>query len=144
MKIKDILNGKNSVLFTLGENKTVIDAAKEMIKDGVGSVVVVNKENRPVGIFTERDVLRLVAENGDNLAEILIRDEMSTELIISLPEDNVDDVSALMYEKHLRHLPVVENGKIKGVISVRDVAKAKMDATDFEIHYLRDYIAGKY
>lgn len=142
MKIKDIVKAKGSTVFSVHPDKTVRDAIDMLVQYNIGSLLVVD-DARPVGIFTERDTLRICAKDEERLAEVRIGDVMSTDLIIGQLEDEVEDMLKVMTEKHIRHLPILEHGYLAGMVSIGDLVKSQLDENAVTIHYLRDYITGK-
>ncbi len=106
-------------LVTASPEQTAAEAIRRMVEAGVGSVVV-TEANQPVGIFTERDVLRLAGANAD-FATIVLRDVMTPNPLTVSAEDGILAAAQLMGERRLRHLPVVEGGHLVGIVSIRDV-----------------------
>jgi len=143
MIIKELLAKKGSDVLTSDGNVTVLEAAKLMNGKRVGSVVVVDENTIPVGILTERDVLKLVAEDITQISNLKLSEVMTTDLIIATPEDDTEAVQNIMTEKHLRHLPVMDDRKIVGLISIGDIVKVTLTHCKFEVHHMRDYIMGK-
>ncbi len=121
---------KRDELLTVGPNEPTINAIKKMKERNVGSVLVVSEEGKLVGIFTERDVLRLVAE-GKPL-DRPIGEYMSKKLITATLTDSLSKVASIMVEKWIRHLPVIdERGKLVGIISIRDVLRYIVSSSEF-------------
>ncbi|MBT3233311.1 MAG: CBS domain-containing protein [Calditrichaeota bacterium] len=143
MTIRELLAQKGSKVFTADSNSGVIDAVKLMTDNKVGCVLVVDKKGLPIGIFTERDVLRMVATDIDSILNQKLTDVMTTDLIIVTPDEEIEVVQNIMTDKHLRHLPILEEGKIAGMVSIGDIVKVNLKHREFEIHHMRDYIMGK-
>lgn len=143
MTIRELLAQKGSKVFTADSNSGVIDAVKLMTDNKIGCVLVVNKEGLPAGIFTERDVLRMVAANLNGIANQKLSDVMTKDLIIATPDEDIEVVQNIMTNKHLRHLPVLEGNKIAGMVSIGDIVKVSLKHREFEVHHMRDYIMGK-
>ena len=126
--VKDFM--RKDELLTVKPEELTINAIKKMKERNVGSVLVVSEEGKLVGIFTERDVLRLVAE-GKPLDKP-ISEYMSKKLITALLTDSLSKVASIMVEKWIRHLPVVdERGKVVGIISIRDVLRYIVSSSEF-------------
>ena len=140
MQLKEILNKKNDQPVTVLATATVADAIHAMSEHKVGSVIVPNADGSPAGIFTERDVLNLCAEGRVDFAKMSIRPCMTCDMTTGKPEDGVSEVLAIMTAKRFRHLPVVEDGKMVGMVSIGDLVKAKLEETAQEAKSLRDYI----
>ena len=123
MKLRDLLEMKEfkyRTVITIEPNETISTAVNKMVEYDMGSLPVCNKKGELVGIITERDIARNCATN-DSCANINIQDAMSEEVSIGTPEDDLDYVISIMKQKRIRHLPVVENGTVVGIISMRDL-----------------------
>ncbi len=140
MQLKEILNKKGGQPVTVPATATVADAIRAMTEYRVGSVIVPNADGSPAGIFTERDVLKLCAEGRTDFAKMSIRPYMTCDMTTGKPSDTVSEVLAIMTTKRFRHMPVVEDGKMVGVVSIGDLVKAKLEETAFEAKVLREYI----
>jgi CBS domain-containing protein len=140
MELKEILKKKGDKPVIVPEASTVASAIRTMNEHRVGSVMVQGPGGEPIGILTERDVVRLYAEGESDFETMLIKDWMTTEMTIGQPSDTVSGVLAIMTVKRFRHLPVVEDGKMVGVVSIGDLVKAKLEETAFEAKVLREYI----
>jgi len=144
MTINEVLNKKGGKVVTLRENDTLQDAVDAMVVNKIGAVMVTDDAEMPAGIFTERDLLRVSAETKLKLGSIRLKDEMTRDLVIGIPSDEIESILSVMTEKRLRHIPVMENQKLVGIISAGDLVRALLQDHKFEIHYLKDYITGKY
>ena len=102
--------------------------------------MVLAATGEPVGILTERDVLRLCAAGQTDFAQLPLSGCMTSEMTVGKPSDTVSEVLAIMTSKRFRHLPVVEDGKMVGVVSIGDLVKAKLEETAIEAQTLREYI----
>lgn len=126
MNIASLLAKKSGAPITIRPEQTVRDALALLAKHNIGALIVVNAAGTPVGIVSERDIVREAARNeqvfGRAVSEIMTRD-----VITGLPEDDLASVANLMTEKRIRHLPVVTGGKLIGIISIGDVVKAQRD-----------------
>jgi CBS domain-containing protein len=122
--VSEIMSAKKIVALNADSNPTVLDATKRMLRSKVGSVVMVNKNNRPVGIVTERDVLRKVSTSRRMLKEVKAKDIMSHPVITVKPYDSVETAAAVMAKMKIKRLVVVEqDGSMEGVISLTDITK---------------------
>ena len=144
MNTRDVLRQKGSKVITIHPQKGIKEAIDRLVTNGVGALVVVDDQNNVAGMLTERDILRANAKSFDQLEGILVSDLMSKKVIIGLEQDDLEDVMCLMTEQHIRHLPIMSEGKLAGILSIGDLVKAKARQAEFEIHYLTDYISGKY
>ncbi len=144
MTIRELLNRKGSKVITMLQDSSVLDAVRTMVEVNVGSVVVVDDKDYPVGIFTERDVMKRFVDNCEGIRSQRLGDTMTADLIICTPERNIEEVMNIMTEKRLRHLPILEDQRVVGMVSIGDIVKANLKKTRFEIQYLQDYISGKF
>lgn len=139
--IKQILDKKGHDVLTVQPGDTVLRALEQMASRNVGAVVVVEGD-APVGIFTERDYARSVFLKHRSSPTTAVRDVMSSALIFAQPEQTVDECMAIMTEKRFRHLPVLQEGKLVGIVSIGDLVKTIIDQQEFTIQQLRGYIGG--
>jgi IMP dehydrogenase len=141
MKVRQLLGSKGREVVTSEADNSVEDAIRSMQTRKISALVIAER-GRPVGIFTERDVLRCHIEtNGRNFKEITLREAMTTNLVVAELEDDLSEIMAVMTERNIRHLPVVDKGALIGMLSVRDVIQSQVQKLTSEIHYLKDYIA---
>jgi len=144
MLVKEILGPINASIISIDKDKSVADAISQMVESEIGALIVVDGE-KPVGMFTERDVLKSWTRKGNILFKnIKVSEVMTTNLIISETEDDLCYVTSIMIKNRIRHLPIVENTKIVAMLSIRDVVKAQVSDLRTENHYLKDYISDKY
>lgn len=142
MKVRDLLDTKGKDIVSIDAASSVEDAIRSMHARKISAIIVMDK-GKTVGIFTERDVVKsYVSGGGKSFKDIPVRDMMIKDLIVAVPEEDVHEVSATMVEKNIRHLPVVESGKVIGMLSIRDIIQTQVSKLTSEIHYLKDYITG--
>ncbi len=144
MNAKDVLQQKGSKVILVNPEQSIQEAIDTLVSNGVGALVVVNEKKNIVGMLTERDILRANAKSFDRLNGIKVSDLMSEKVIIGLEHDDLDYVMRLMTERKIRHLPIMSQGKLVGIVSIGDLVKAKVRQAEFEIRYLTDYISGQY
>jgi len=152
MQIRDILKEKGTEVVTIGPGQAIHDAINKLNEHGIGALVVTDEGAEIVGIITERDVLRICGSNYARLFEptvqeesdgpILVQDAMTKELIIGIPDDDINYVMGIMSKNHMRHLPVLDNGSLTGIISMGDLVNARLEEKVFENRTLRGYIQG--
>ncbi|MGH3079516.1 MAG: CBS domain-containing protein [Gaiellaceae bacterium] len=141
-RVKEILDEKGHEVLQIEADATVFEAVKTMVDAGVGSLLV--KDGGDVaGIFTERDYLRRMTLEGRDDKDTAVRDVMTSPLVVVTPENTIDECMAMMTDRRIRHLPVVENGDVVGVVSIGDIVKFKSKQQSFEIKYLTDYITAR-
>jgi CBS domain-containing protein len=143
-KVKEILAKKDAKVVCISQNKTVHEAIKILVNHNIGAVLVLDKEEKLVGIFTERDILKQTVRRSNRLKDTFVNDVMTTDLIIGLPEDDNEYLMGVMTSNKVRHIPILENGTVVGIISIGDLVKAQLHDVQFENRYLKDYILGKY
>jgi CBS domain-containing protein len=136
MQISTILAKKGSTVFTVKPDQTVREAVALLIDKRIGAVVVVNETGRPVGIVSERDIVRELAKTETVLNEPVSR-VMTIDVIIARPGDDTKAVSKTMTVKRFRHLPVMDHHELVGIVSIGDVVKAQLDEYEGEIETLQ-------
>lgn len=141
-RVSDILGEKRGELLTIASDASVFDAVKQMVERNVGSLLV-TVGGRIEGIVTERDYLRRVTLEGRTDKETPVAEIMSSPLIVVTPETSVDECMSVMTERRIRHMPVVDNGEVVGVVSIGDVVKFKSSQQSYQIQYLNDYISAR-
>jgi len=144
MKVKDILKNKGPEVITIHDEKSVYDAMEVLVKNRIGSLLALNQGGAITGILTERDILNVSYEKYDVLKTLPVKEVMSTDLFIAEPGDELDAVENLMTENRIRHLPILEEKRLVGIISIGDVVKHQKKASQFENRHLKDYIDQKY
>ena len=137
--IKQILSIKGNDVFTINPSMLVVDAVKEMAQKRVGALVVLNKD-KVKGIITEQDFTRRVILKDLDSSSTLVDDIMTKQVCIIKPEQSINDGMAIMTEKCVRHLPVIENEKLIGLISIGDLVKEVISEQEFLIEQLEQYI----
>ena len=141
MKVKDIIKRKGGQVIAVSPNASVLDALKLMAEKNIGGVLVMEGEKLE-GIFTERDYARKIILKGKTSAEAKISEVMVSSLITVTPDHDTSQCMQLMTDKTIRHLPVIEEGKLVGVISIGDVVKSVIEEQQNVIQHLEQYIAG--
>jgi CBS domain-containing protein len=141
MWLKDVLAAKGRRVVKVSAKSTVADAIRIMHDENVGSVMVPDAEGCPVGILTERDVVRLYAEGDRDFDKLPVGSRMTCSVVVGRLSMSVDEALALMTERRFRHLPVLEEGELVGLVSIGDLVKTKLDETAEEAQALRSYIA---
>jgi CBS domain-containing protein len=139
MKVSDILNKKGSHIYSVEPGTSVYDALKFMGDKNIGALLVMEGSNLN-GIISERDYARKVVLKGKTSLETKVSEIMTEKVITILPEDNLERCMELMSENHIRHIPVVKSGEVKGVISISDVVTAIIESQKETINYLQNYI----
>jgi CBS domain-containing protein len=138
--LREILDEKGSEVLRVDAGVSVLEAVEQMVDANVGSLLVTER-GRDIGIVTERDYLRRVALSGRTEEEILVREIISSPLIVATRETTVDECMALMTDRRIRHVPVVDGDTVIGIVSIGDLVKFTSKRQSFEIKYLTDYIS---
>jgi CBS domain-containing protein len=141
MKLKDVLAAKGRRVVTVSAKSSVADAIRTMHAENVGSVMVPDAGACPVGIFTERDVLRMYAEGDRDFDRLQVEARMTCSVVLGRLSMPVDEALGLMTKGRFRHLPVVEEGKLLGLVSIGDLVKTRLNEAAQEAQALRAYIA---
>ena len=142
-KVLDILEEKKQETFSVTPDTTVFDTIKLMVEKNIGAMLVIN-ENRLEGIFTERDYMKKIILKGYSSKETPVKDVMTEKVAYISPDAFLEEGLAVMSEKQCRHLPVFENKKLLGVISIGDLAKRIIKDQKVTISNLNEYIAGNW
>lgn len=139
MRIVDVLKTKGAVVATVAPGMAVRDLLADLVARNVGAMVVVDVDGL-VGIVSERDVVRKLHEHGAGLLDRPVSDIMSARVITCAPSDTVDSLSALMTTNRVRHVPVIDGGRLAGIVSIGDVVKTRMEELQMQQEQLEAYI----
>ena len=139
--VKNILEAKGNETFTITPDTSVYHALELMVEKNVSALLVMENE-KLAGIFTERDYARKVALKGKSSKDTQIGDIMTRDLITVSPDSTIDECMQLMTGKYIRHLPVVDNDKLAGIISIGDVVRCIIEEQKSIIGHMEQYIAG--
>ena len=142
MRVRDVLMSKGGDVATASPSDTLHDAIQDLVKHNIGSLVVAATNGTVVGIITERDILRESAKRSDRLKTTLVGDVMTRDVIIGVPDDDIEYVMGIMTKNRIRHLPVLDETGLVGIVSIGDVVHAHLSNTQFENRMLKDYIHG--
>jgi len=126
VKIENILSAKGGTVHTISPEKTLQDAVQMLAAKNVGALVAVDSAGKPVGILSERDIVRAAARGGNALA-LRVAEVMTKEVITASPQDDAQAVGQTMTDHHFRHMPIVEQGKMVGIVSIGDLLKAQLE-----------------
>ncbi len=140
MIVKHILAGKGDNVVTIDPTADVIAAVKLLAERGIGAVVVLGADHRIVGILSERDVVQALAEHGAAVLSEPVNSVMTREVKTCTEDDTIGELMGRMTSGRFRHLPVVQHGKLIGIVSIGDVVKSRVEEIDQETNTLRQYI----
>jgi CBS domain-containing protein len=140
--VRDLIKTKGNEVWSVSPDTTMIDALNLLAKKDVGALMV-TKDGKMVGIVSERDFVRSIAKTGQCLLHSTVERYMTTEISSVTPDATIDQCMQLMTDKHIRHLPVLENDKLVAVISIGDVVRDLISNKELTINQLEDYIQGR-
>jgi CBS domain-containing protein len=148
MVLQDILHAKGTEMQTIEPHATLDDVIQRLVLQNIGSLLVIQSDGCPgpprlLGIITERDVLRTVAEHSARSLEISVSHVMSLEVITAAPSERMEDGMRKMTNHRVRHLPIVDQGRLQGIVSIGDIVKAHHDELATENHCMKSYIRGE-
>ena len=141
MRIADVLRGKGSGVATVHPSTGLTELLGLLASHNVGALPVVD-DGRLVGIVSERDVVRQLHARGADLLAVRVADIMTTEVATCAPTDSAADLARIMTERRFRHMPVCDDGRLCGIVSIGDLVKARIDQLEAERQQLQTYIAG--
>ena len=140
--VAKILSEKGSDVISISGDATVFEAIKKMVEANVGAILVTAGGGDKIeGIFTERDYLRRIAVEGRTSRETLVRDVMTSPVLVVAPETTVEEAMALMTDRRIRHAPVVDDDHLLGMVSIGDLVRLQSQEQSFKIRYLTEYIS---
>lgn len=127
MLVKELLQAKPPPV-TISADRTLQEAMRLLIEHKIGSLIIINIEDIPVGIITERDIFHLALRYQGDMMDMRVGDNMTTRMMSGIPEDNINQIARVMIEKGIRHIPIIDsNRKLCGILSMRDIVKAKLE-----------------
>lgn len=142
MKLSRILQHKGSDVATVAPERPILEVVTELRQRRIGAVIVTDENGSMVGILSERDVVHVIADRGPDLSQLTAADLMTAEVQSCTPDHDVNFVMRQMTDGGFRHVPVLRDGKLAGVISIGDVVRARIDELENERAELQRYIAG--
>ncbi len=144
VKVKDILAEKGTRVVTTHTDNLLVDVMSLFFANRIGSLVVVDNNDTILGIVAPNDVLKAVHSHPEGISGMKVREVMTEDVVVGRPDDGVDELMAIMTENRIRHIPIIEGGKLAGLVSIGDAVKALLTAQDVEIGHLKEFIEGKY
>lgn len=138
MRVAEILREKGTDVRTVSPNATLRTALERMTNDRIGALVVLNDTGELVGLLSERDIVVSLARSGAGALSSPVAAAMTRNIITCSPEDRVNDIMAVMTRRRVRHLSVLNGGRLAGIISIGDLVKARLGELEFESSVLRD------
>jgi CBS domain-containing protein len=141
MNVESILRNKGARVTTIAPEARIADAVATLHGNKIGALVVSRDGSDAEGILSERDIVGALADHGARALDLPVAEVMSRHVITCRRDDTIADLAALMTERRIRHLPVVEDGKLVGIVSIGDVVKQRIDEVEGEASSMREFIA---
>lgn len=141
MLVKIILKTKGDTIFSVPPGITILEVTKELKAHRIGAVLVCGDDRRILGVLSERDIVRALADKGPAILDQEASSLMTREVATCGPDDSIDSVRELMTDRRIRHVPVIEDGELLGLVSIGDVVKHYIMETEMEAEALKQYIA---
>ncbi len=142
MLLKEILAAKGSKVWNIASGETVGLAVRTLVENKIGALLVMEPDGSISGIISERDIMRLCNHHPKDWHELIVRDVMTRRVIVCTPDDDSDYVMGVMTQNRIRHIPVIKDGRLEGVVSIGDVVKAQLKDSRYENQYLKEYLSG--
>jgi len=142
MNVHTILRTKGKSVVTIHPNATVERAVAVLRLSGIGALVVSDDGENVVGILSERDIVEALGRLGGELLAVSVAEVMTSPVVTCEPEDSVAELMAEMTNRRIRHFPVLDEGRLQGIVSIGDLVKNRLDEIEFEAHSMRSFIAG--
>ena len=144
MLVKDILNQQKRKIITAGEKTTIKQAMKLMVDNKISCLPVLEDDGKLVGIISDKDIFWKIYETECHIREMTVGEVMTSNLIVGVPEDEVPYIAGVMTENKIRHVPIIQQDRMIGLVSVGDIVKTQMENIKIENRYLQQYISGSY
>ena len=141
MNVEQLLSGKGREVISVQPHRTLAEAVRVLSERRIGAVVVMGADGALVGILSERDIIRALGELGPSALESAVSRSMTSKVVTCRPQTSVDELMEIMTTGRFRHVPVVENGRVTGLVSIGDVVKHRVAAIEAESQAMRNYIA---
>ncbi|MDX6307253.1 MAG: hypothetical protein QOI06_299 [Nocardioidaceae bacterium] len=141
MRINEVLKTKGAEVITVSPDTTVRNLVALLVEKNIGAVLVATRERPVAGIVSERDVVRGLAD-GPGVLDRPVSDLMTAEVVTAEPHQSVHELMKLMTQRRIRHVPVVTDGELQGIVSIGDVVKSRIDELEFERDQLESYVSG--
>lgn len=142
MKVKELLVKRGRPVITIGQNESVATAAQKLVESNIGALPVCDARGTMVGIISERDLLKECSQHSGEIGKTKVKDVMTRQVAIGIPEDDLNYIMDVMTQKGIRHLPILEGPALEGIISIRDIVDAQLEESKAVVRFLNDYISG--
>lgn len=144
MKVKELLDKKGRSVITIGQNETVGAAIQKLVEHNIGALPVCDAKDTILGIVSERDLLKECSRSSKAIDSTRVKDVMTKDVAIGLPEDELEYVRSIMTQKRMRHLPIMAGAKLEGIISMRDIIESQLEESKAQVRFFNDYVSGGY
>lgn len=141
MNVASILKAKGRAVSTVRPNATLLDVTKKLGPKKIGAVVVVGENGKVVGIISERDIIRAISERGPAALSLMVSEVMTRDVISCQETSEIDELMGMMTKGRFRHLPVIEDGALVGIVSIGDVVSHHIAEVEMEVSAMRNYLA---
>jgi CBS domain-containing protein len=142
--VREFLRKKSRPVITTGPEETVETAIRKLVENSIGALPVCDTSGAVIGIISERDLLKECLQRPASIGSTRVNDVMTRDVVIGLPDDDLDYVTSVMTQKKIRHLPIMDGRTLAGMVSIRDVVDEQLAETRAEARLLSDYISGGY
>ncbi len=142
MMVEEILKARGRDIVTMPRNASVAEAARLLKEKRIGAVVISDDGARALGILSERDIVHALVDFAAAALEMRVTELMTQDVVTCAPQDSIDRLMARMTERRIRHLPVVKDGVLGGMVSIGDVVKSRIEEVESEASAMRDFITG--
>jgi len=142
MKVKDLSKIQGRIVITIRQNETVLAALQRLVEHNIGALPVCDADGIMLGIVSERDLLKECSQRSSAINSIQVKDVMTKDIAIGIPEDDIDYIMSIMAQKGIRHLPIMVGAKLDGIISARDIVETQLNEAMQDVRWLSDYISG--
>lgn len=144
MRVQDVLKDKDKTTITVTADTPIVEAMERLITNKISCLPVVDEKDQLVGIVSDKDIFKTVHEHLEDFSKYTIGDVMTSDVIVGLEDDEISYIAGLMTKNRIRHVPIVEQQCLKGLVSIGDVVKTQMSDIEIENRYLKLYISGNY
>ena len=142
MKVKELLKTKGNLIITIDQNQVLQIVFQKLVEHNIGALPVCDASGAVLGIITERDLLKECSKPESTISKTKVKDIMTENIAIGVVEDDLDYIASIMNQKKIRHLPIMDEGKLVGIISIRDIAEKQLKEVHKDVRWLSNYISG--
>jgi len=144
VKLAEVLFEKGTRVHSVYETDPVLSAVEQLVSHNIGALAILDADDQLVGIFSERDILRLVSRNAGELVKLKVGEFMTRNVVTGTPEDSVEESMAKMTAHRIRHLPILNSVGLVGMISIGDLVKARLEETEYHKQQMENLVLGRY